>query len=983
MARGGGAGRGLPVAPSASPITYPEVGVALCYPYLVTQHGVIDIANGYSATLWPDDTALRAVCNGTDIAVVGARGVYFVRGGQLRGFVLLNYSDLVGATPTYAAFLLPNWTMAFVSASGAAEVVRVPVGSVPLSFSTVDGVPEALVYLPNGTALLYVSTARVAVNLTGVEPAALLNGSAAYVEVESGGRWYLWELSTNATPPYYRLVRDWLLPVPANRLYEAVGPYVLASYANITIMYYLSQSPEAGLLVVGQAEPTPVGYYRDGVTYVLSPFGWVPVPGYAFAKLGDAAALTDVGGVTEVYPFRATILVLSAPLTGYLVVGTEYVLVVLSPGAYELPSGASILAPGGYTVQLSGGVVYYPQADLRPSPSGSAFVLDYRAPYVAEFEGVYYVASGLGYLLMLTHSGAVVYSPLYGEVVIPGEWTAGGFGPYFVALYSSSQPLGNLSFFALDGTLLSSYHVSLPPRVYMMYGLAQQGAYYALVVPSPPGVASSVVTYEEYGPSGLVGNFSSSLVLVDQSTGLRVLFVRPYEAEISLGNATANVSVQGYEAEVNGLYVTYMVSENSFYLLDAASGREVLLLVPNFSLAYPLPGGYVAVFYQRDELVRVFDLAQLAELEPRVEAVAGYDASILVNGTLAGYGNATVYLPYLDAVNVTGAREYFVPRSAIVKALGPATLVNVTPGPLPAYVRLELVAPVPVGYLNVSVNGSAASVRNGGALELVAGLPYVVTVYGEEPLNVCRPVSVVVAPLAPGASANASVSCALSVPVAELFSAVPANVTVVNASGAVVFAASLLPGQRAYVPLKYGRYTVEVYPEVAGYAAEVFELSATRAEVVVLNVTPPPTVTTTTTAHVTTTTVATTTTTTTAVPPRPAYLSVSVTPSSAKVVVQAANGTVVAEGVGGVFARLPPGTYTVTASAPGYRTVVEQVSLEPNTLKTLQITLQRAAVALPSPSRYTVVYVAAGLTAAAVAAYVIYRRASATPPQEI
>ena len=186
----------------ASPITYPAVGVALCYPYLVTQHGLVDLADGYSAALWPDDTAVGAVCNGTDIAAIGYRGVYFVRGSQLRGFVFLNYSDLVGATPTYAAFLLPNWTMAFVSASGVAEVARVPVGSVPLSFSTVGGVPEALVYLPNGSVLLYVSTARVMVNLTDVEPAALLNGSTALLEVERGGEPYLWALSPHAPPPH-------------------------------------------------------------------------------------------------------------------------------------------------------------------------------------------------------------------------------------------------------------------------------------------------------------------------------------------------------------------------------------------------------------------------------------------------------------------------------------------------------------------------------------------------------------------------------------------------------------------------------------------------------------------------------------------------------------------------------------------------------------------------------------------------------------
>ena len=79
----------------------------------------------------------------------------------------------------------------------------------------------------------------------------------------------------------------------------------------------------------------------------------------------------------------------------------------------------------------------------------------------------------------------------------------------------------------------------------------------------------------------------------------------------------------------------------------------------------------------------------------------------------------------------------------------------------------------------------------------------------------------------------------------------------------------------------------------------------------------------------------------------------------------------------------PPGSYTVTASAPGYRTAVEQVVLGPNTLKTLKISLAHL-VSVPSLSRYVIVYVAAGLTATTIVAYVAYRRlSSAQAPQEI
>ena len=919
-------------------------GVALCYPYLVEASGLENLVTGSNVSLWPNDVALQATCSQGYIVVIGEHGAYFIssQGPYLARFSELPYDDFVGASGDMVAYFI-NRTV-FVVTPSYDYVMYPPPDFTPISFSVNSGVPEVLLY-HNGTfALEFPPNTVFYLNVTSPYQGGIVNGSTLLIST-GNGTVYVYSLVPYARP---LLVATYQAPVTLTKVYMVSGNYVLGLSGAGTTLLQLGQPTQARFL--GNAVPTPVGYYAPdlGYTFVLSSGSWVPVPGYAIGLLAGLAAVTDIpGGLTALYPLYPTLLSLRAPLLGTLVMGNVSLAASLTPGLYALPS-PSVLQAAGFAVQLMGGYEEYPMSVSSPVTS-TLIVYAPSAQPVESFSGVSYVSAGSGGLLMITPGQAVVLTANGRTLTIPGTWSFGGLGPAGVALYSG----GTVYIYNYQGQQVTSYHI-LIGYVPMIMSPYQLGNNYYLLLEGPGAPGNGTIYI--YGPSG-VTSFQETLRVEDVGTGVSVVFSPSSSAGyIQAGPLTIPIQVQKFYASVNGLLVAYRTPSGDYVIDDLATGDQYVVLDAPLMPVYPLGNGLIATYDAKAGVVNVLSLPQIELGELKLVVMSSPGSSIYVNGTLAGVGQATVFAPYGATLNITAAKPYTLPSTTIVHLTSPGT-VYVSPVPLTAYVALRVSSPIPISSVEATFNGTSVTWAVNGTVSLTAGIPYSIEITSASPMNYCRPESAVL--VFPPGNNTFTFNCTLSVPVLELYSSLPASVTIATPTGTVA-SVNLTPGVPRYLAMTPGTYTLLSTTSVSGRAPLTLPISIGSPGLYAYNVTPPPA------ASV-------------------GVLTVYSNVPYANITVKYENGTAVVSRIGSVSISLRPGVYLVSASAPGYVNVTKSVIVSAGS--TLSVVLPLTPYTPPvhrvPPTRLIVIGAAAGATAAAAGlGLVIYRR-SRLPPEEV
>ncbi len=941
---------------------YPGAAVMLCYPYLIADHGIYDVLTGSYSELWPAYTALSAACSAGYGTVVTTGGVYMVTNNSVSWTVFVSPTQVIGVQPGYAAIDLGNSTAAVVGPGGGTDTIALQVNSTPAWLALLGQTPAIISTSRVDHHVVYVNTPSSQLSLN-------LNANVTAVAFGSGGLLVAWNLSGSyglsiywlSTTPQLSavLARSWPLPLPLTKVYEVLGNYssgymvVVGSSRNYTVVYLLEPSHgSASLQFIGDAMPTPVGYYADGYTYVFVNGSWLPVPGYAFALISGSAALTTYGGGTYIYPFRPVTFKLSVPLSGYLEVGSLLFYVGLAPSLYELPAGSALRSAGGVALSIEPPITYYPSALTTPSLSSVAIVISGQERPVTSISGVLSVASGDGALLAITPSQAIIYSPeLPGlEVTIPGYWTAGGIGGPYVALYSATA--GLVYIYTLSGTQVTSYSVAgaaWPAKMYYIGTFIQTGVPYVVAEWGTPG---SLMTLSEVGPSGPVVSSVGNATEYDYSTGLSASLTGTRSLAIRVGNLSVGIPIYGTSFYVNGLAVSAEQSPYSYYLVNLSSGSVTTLVVPLDYQVLPLPDDQVALFNQSSGIVNIYSLGDLMDQLPVIVVLGPPESEVAVNGTVIGRPPAVVYAPYFTTLNVS----VIIGRSdeySLVTVTSQYQEVNLTP-PALAKLVFRVSSPIPVTTFTVFINGTKYVASNGFSVNVTPGFTYLVQESGFAPYYDCMPAGAMITPSI--GIQYIDVSCSLIRPVLYITSNATANVTVLGPGGfhEEVNVSPLAP---RYLVVPAGM--LELRASAVGYFNLTKYINASSPSVynVSLAMVPVPVVTTTTTAP----------------PPRPTkgYLTITSNVPTASIVITYLNGTTAAIGTGRLTAALPPGTYAVTVSSPGYRTKTMTVTLSAGASSSYTAVLTRQSHAMPA---YVWAIVAVVVIGGGVGAWFLIRR---------
>ncbi|ADL19160.1 hypothetical protein ASAC_0754 [Acidilobus saccharovorans 345-15] len=925
-------------ASATLPVLLNGSSVGLCYPYLIAQGGVLDLATGSFTDPWPGDVALGASCGDGFIAVLGYQGTYFLysSNASLAWVVREPYSDIIGVYSGMVVYNLSN--EAYVEGPrGTAAVIPLPQGSRVLSFSYANG--PLLLEDVNGTLELQSPQGALPLNVSGSggQPTGILNGTRAYVfgYVDGQGPMLL-IFDVSASPLRAVPVGEFVASFVPLAVYRAQGDeLVVQGPPGLELVTACCGRTRAQ--VIGDALPVPDGYYvpSSGYSYVMSGGSWIPVPGLEVASLGGVAFITDYNGVTLLAPAVPTTLVAEAPVYGTLNISGLLVQLNLTPGAYELPT-PSLLLVGNRLLDLLGGTLAYPAK--VGGPVRAVYVV--RPPAVSPlevFRQVTYMASGGGSLLLVVPSKAIVLSPGVNvtvsprPLVIPGEWLYGGLGPGGIALYSAN---GTVYVFSYSGSPVAAYRANITFVPTYMGVYRAYGGYYVMVESSGPFGAYMYV----YGPGGASEYRLQSPVVEDPSSGVAVTpaGVQAPGLNISLPAVVSTASVNGASAAFQGadgnLYIVNLSSMTEYVVMPAWGGY----------LRYaPMPGGLLAIYNKSSFTVEIVSYEGLVQGAWQVNISASPPSAVIyINGTRVGVGSATVY-DIATPINVTVSAAGYAAYSSTVLPLTSED-IKVSLRPVTVYATLSVVSPIPVSYVEGYINGSSFRLPVNSSLQLLSGIPYEVEVNYFYPLNVCAPVSETVIMKSNG---TIEVSCSLTTPVLKLVSSLPASVKV-SKSGVTVFSGQLEPEAPLYLPVAPGSY--DVLSTANGLSASI-KVNATLPQLYSYNVTPtaPP------------------------APPRGTIEAVS-NVSSASVYVRFPNGTLVAVGVGRVEVSVSPGQYVVSAEGTGYVGVNRTVTVSPGS--TVNVTLGLVPVRRGAPVVRNVKYyiIAGALAATAIAAYMGY-----------
>lgn len=934
-----------------------EEMAGLCYPWLILKTGtLLNLETGVTYPGIGGDDALSVECAKNYFIVVGNTGVYTLN--RETGLVV----DVVFTTPNLIYIGSDSGAVALLSLQEPVVLVHIPgTGDVAVSlkdypidvsFSMIDGVPVILYSIRVSPDMVEYrlanpSTDTLLKNTTG-SGAVKIDRSTAYIESDG----LLVYKITDPTTLSYTLSEYIPLPFTITKIASVSNGVVYAYAYGVLVTVDIA---EHAWDIIGSATLTPVGYYVEeaNTTYVYYDGSYYPVPGYAVARLGTAVFTnidTGMGVSGYLWPLKRVNLVAREAVVGNLLIpedGATYIIAInLPPGVYALPEGSISTQEG--VIALEPPEAYYPPVShgtvqtATPTPNIEYKVAVYPSKYIPldVIEDVSFIATGAERAVLITKLGAIVYSEYGRSAFIPGTWKWGGVGDYIV-LYDGAS----LRLFDYAGNPIASYYYySITPPIYATTDGDTVILYYTNRVAK---ISSDGVDYEYKDVPGYT----------DPTTGLSVFYYTT--PVISLGDTEIPIPVEpGARVEISK-YTAAWASWGDIYILSILDGTAYVL--KNATGIHPYPLGDYLILYQEDTRTAVvIPYKEWVGGACFVKVITDEDATIYINGEPVGNYTATYYTSCGARLNVTVAKPYYKPASEIVMVPQGGIEVELHPTPLIAEVKLEVVTPqnLTIESVEVSINGERMTWKVGSTIKLVAGLPYTIEVIRFNP-DVCLRQTIQTS-FEEGKN-TLRLTCQLAGSVLALTTKTPVNVEIKDDRGRTVTIVYIEPAQPAYLQVDPGKYTLISNPVSGNYTTRQFEVTLASNQVIYLDVTPY----------------------------QLSMLKVVASVPNARITVKTENGTVIAEGVGTLEKYVIPGTYTITAEAPGFAPYMDIVTVEPGKSLVVNATLTpipASPTATPAPPAWQKPEFQVGVTlvvAAVIGIALLLRRRRMAPSREM
>lgn len=904
-------------------VTYAERLVGACYPWLVTEHFLINLATGETKDGIGGDTAQGVEGCEQHIIVRATYGVYvFSRAtGLIVDAVHLDQQSLayVGSSgDTVAAYdSLNSAVHVKIIGTKSTAVIRVQQPVLNISYSFVGYVPVVAysVVSTDGAATYVVSNPGVSSSIpargTG---AVLISGNRVYVESQG----ILVLEVTNPLTLAYRELFHIPLPVRLTRFIAVVGDYLLGSSDGILVRINVNErSGEFRRFeTVGVAEPTPVGYYVPATrtTYVITESGTYPVPGYAVAKLNRAVFTNilrrDGTIVPALWALNPAVLVVTVPLNGVLYDGEYAVKVSLAPGTYRMPRG-SVISDGVKSLVLSEPEVVYPPAESKREPVSVSNVRFYVSSFPSRylpldrFTDVLFASSGAGRLLIIQSDRAIVYAGYGVSASIPGAWVYGGVGDC-VVLY--------------DGASFRLYDYSGEPIASYSYYLVGKPDYVTCRrVSADYAVEVYVNLYREritVTPAGAVVEQNPERHVADPR-GATVYYTATPRVEYA--GIVVPVPQGARDIRVSGLWATWLTAGvNILSIPDSVI--FVLLNPPAGATAYPLNGELFAVYFYNEGRLDILPYRAWFVQRCYVDVEAPQDADIFLNDRYVATGSARVYVPCNAKVVLEARQIYHKPKRAEVLVTEP-TKLTLLPEPMVASVVLNVVAPKGLNITSVvmRVDGTE-TVWNVGEVRTMIAKPTLFEVVSFMPADACTKEAYNVT-LVEGLN-RLNVFCRLVSPVLALTSSVPATVKLYVVGALMPLqVVHVAPGSVSYVLSPVGDVRLVSEPTVPNYVPKELNVSVFEFKVYELDVTPYPM----------------------------SKIIVQSSVATASITVYDETGNVRATGTGVLEVEVLPGKYVVFVQAPDHEPFSTQVDVPPGDAATVVAVLRALAVEEGAP----------------------------------
>ncbi|MEM1853582.1 MAG: carboxypeptidase-like regulatory domain-containing protein [Thermofilaceae archaeon] len=908
------------------PLRYQMRIVGACYPWLVGEYHLVNLATGEVRVGTGGDSAVSlAYCGDRYFIVEGRYGVYAFS--RSTGFIVdaVHYNGatswFVGATAetigVYAVLRLydqPKSALVVKYIGGSSVIVELSRTPMVLTYTVIEGVPVAVYSAVENDSVLYfleAPGAALVIPRTG-SGAVLASGPRIYLETGGGVLAVSVQLVTTSLGHLALEYREEFfisLGFTVKRMHRLLSDYLLVEADTVlgSFLFLVNvdeSSPRFGeIVVIGRAVPTPVGYYvpEADTTYVVAGGAVHPVPGFAVAVLGDLV-FTNVlaGGTGEgeaalsfAWPVTPSVLVANEAITGVLHASGYTFRLVLPPGRYRMPRG-SVVVSGNVAVVLSGPEAVYPplkQVEEPPvlsAPSVSYVVLPFPEHYVpiSVFTGVVHVASGGGRLLIVQRDRAVVYSHYGASAVIPGAWLHGGVGDCAVLYDGASFRLYDFS-----GAPLASY------------------SYY--LVRSPDLVTCRALSPGEYAVVVYADGYSTRITvtrtraIVESNPGRAVedprgatVYHDPVARRVEYSGFLHPVPADAAELRVSGLTASWRTPAGIHVLSISDASVYVLLDPPPDVSVHPVNEELIALHYVADGRVEVVPFRAWLLENCYVDVDTDPDAEVLVDGRAVGRGPTRLYAPCFARLTVEARKPYHRPATATVNVVGPVS-VKLRPEPLVARVVLRVLAPegIAVTSVLVRVDGEVVDWRIGEVREMIAR-PTVFEPIGFSP-DVCSGEPVEVS-LTEGVN-EVFLVCRLTTPVLVLTTSVPVIVMASRPGEPPFYVVRVPVDERVYLPVPIGEVELISEPDAEGYTARTIALFVAEVRAYLVDVTPYPL----------------------------SRLTVRSNVPEAQIVVYDEEGNTVATGTGELSISLLPGVYTVQAMAPGYAPFATPVEVPP------------------------------------------------------
>jgi len=905
-------------------IRFNEIVIGMCYPWLVMEHSVLNLPTG---TLYPGiggDSAISVYCGDNYFAVRGANGVYVFRmdTGNLYKTVFLS-DTLKFVDFKHDAIALYDVTnnVVFVSNVKSDSDVAIKLSATPIriSFDIVNGLPVVAYSTGStGSATYIVATPGGEVTLPYAGyGAVVIRGNIVYLEANG-----IKIVNIDPITLTYREVDYLPLPFRVTDILSAYDRFLLASSYGVLVLIDVEQSSLTykSFRVVGEARITPVGYYvpQTATTYVILPNNKIePVPGYAVALFGSAAAFTNiiVNNATlqpVLWPFRTSVLVVTKELRGVMYSGTHAIAIDLPPGRYSLPRGTTIRI-GTKMLLLDSDIVTYPEltpasADVGPIPSVSYYVAEFPTRYlpVDVISGVKAIYVGGGYAVMIRDRDAIVYGPYGATATILGTWMFGGVGDC-VVLYD-----GNLRLYDFAGNSLTNYLYYVPFTPNYVTCLHVDDTY---IVEIYIGAIKYIV-----GPKNSTAEVSDVPRYRD-SKGLEVIMTVP--SKLSMSGFDFGLPTEAQDIYINKHRASWRVQSNVYILSIPDKAVFTLVNAPANKTFYPLED-YLLMYDRSSRTVEVLPYKAWFVGGCYIDLTTDSNANVYVNYKLFGVGSMRIYVQCNTTVDIETVKPHHKPARATVQVVKPVSL-ELHPTPIIANVILDVVAPknLTISAVVVKIDGTQIMWSVGETRQFLSK-SYTIEIIEFRPVDVCEHYSV--NQTFTEGNNKLTISCRLTAAVLVLSSRVPTTVKIFATgvdieTGVPIRMVDLMPDAISYIPVTPGSYTIVSEPSLQGYVRRIINVTIPDLRVVALDVTPA----------------------------QYGKLIVEATVPTATIEVYSEAGTV-ATGVGRLEISLPSGTYVVRATAQNYKPFITSVEVHPGEATTVTAVLIPIA---PEPTQPT------------------------------